>query len=67
MLELTKIERFFNIDQPCPADIPNCEQLREEFLNKLEELRKQSGCSPCKARGIRNHYLHIITGAYGTK
>jgi hypothetical protein len=67
MLELTKIERFFNIDQPCPADIPNCEQLREEFLNKLEELRKQGGCSPCKARGIRNHYLQIITGAYGAK
>ena len=67
MLELTKIERFFNIDQPCPADIPNCEQLREEFLNKMEEFKKQGGCSPCKARGIRNHYLQIITGAYGTK
>lgn len=67
MLELTKIERFFDMNQPCPADIPDCEQHRKDYTNKLEEMKKQNGCSPCKMRGIRNHYLQIITGAYGTK
>jgi hypothetical protein len=65
MLNLERIENFFNGDKPCPEDIPNCAQLRQEYIDTFERIKTQGGCSPCKIRGIRNHYIQIITNAHG--
>lgn len=62
MLPLTKLELFFNVSQPCPPEIVNCDKLREEYNSELQQAQQPTGgCSPCKLRSIRNKYINLIT------
>ena len=67
MLPMQIIDTFFNFDTPCPDSIQNCEGLRKKFTDDVDNARKQPGCSACRIRGIRNHYISIITNGYGSK
>lgn len=51
---------FFDSEQPCPPMIPNCENLRKEFLRERDELRSKSGCTSCMENNLKNKYLMFI-------
>lgn len=61
---LALIDTFFNIDAPCPAEIKDCAQLREEYKLKLAQLGGTAGCSTCKLRNLRNFFTQIIHKNY---
>lgn len=51
---------FFNISEPCPAAIPNCENLRKEYLNELNELKTRGGCTACMEDNLKQKYVMFI-------
>ena len=52
--------KFFNFDEPCPAEIPNCERIRQEYQKELDRYKEQGVCSSCIERSLRNKYITII-------
>lgn len=51
---------FFNLDAPCPNDIPDCEALRENYKKELNDLQSIPGCSGCKINALKSKYMNII-------
>ena len=49
--------QFFNPVLPCPAEIPECDKMRVDFLNEMAELKRRGGCSKCMENGIKNKYI----------
>jgi hypothetical protein len=50
---------FFNFEQPCPSEIPYCEQLRQKYKEELEKL-SATGCSTCKKNTLKSKYIKDI-------
>jgi hypothetical protein len=49
--------KFFNTLTDCPSEIPNCEQLREEYVISLDAMKVRGACSACAERSLRNNFL----------
>lgn len=49
--------KFFNTLTDCPNEIPNCENLREEYVRSLDAMKVKGACSTCAERGLRNNFL----------
>lgn len=54
--------KFFELDQPCPPEIINCELMREEFKKERERIIAAGGCGGCMERALRNKYITLISG-----
>lgn len=54
------IQEFFNFDQPCPPEIPLCEQIRESFKTELNKLEGTSGCSSCAKARLKSRFVEAI-------
>lgn len=54
--------KFFELDQPCPGDILNCELLREEYRKERDKLIASGGCGGCMERALRNKYITLVSG-----
>ena len=52
--------QFFNTLDPCPQEIPDCENLRTEYTKTLDSLKVKSGCSPCAERSLKNAFISRI-------
>lgn len=52
--------QFFNTLDPCPKEIPDCENLRTEYTKTLDSLKVKSGCSPCAERNLKNTFISRI-------
>ena len=52
--------KFFDLAQPCPDNIINCESVREQYKNELEQLRSRGGCGGCMERSLRNKYIVLV-------
>ena len=52
--------KFFNINESCPNKIPNCQELRNEYIKTLDSL-KINGCAPCAERGLKNKFITRLT------
>jgi len=50
---------FFDDTKPCPNEIPNCEQLREDYKKDLEKLN-QTKCSQCAITNLKSRYINKI-------
>jgi len=53
------IDAFFNLDKPCPPEIPLCEKVRQAYLEEVDKA-SQSGCSQCAKNNIKAKYLQAI-------
>jgi len=53
-------QQFFDFDQPCPPEIPNCIKLREDFKTELSDVQKTQNCTSCMERNLRNKYIMFI-------
>jgi hypothetical protein len=54
---MEKIIQFFNFELPCPNEIPECERLRVEYTDNLNNLRRQGGCGACTENKIKNEFI----------
>jgi len=53
-------DEFFDSNKPCPDKINNCEELRKQFLEKVESLKTNGGCSSCRMRNLKANYYLIL-------
>jgi len=51
---------FFNLEQPCPDKIPDCQRIRDEYTNELNKYKEQGICTGCIERSLRTKYATII-------
>jgi hypothetical protein len=54
---MEKIMQFFNYSLPCPVEFANCEALRVEYQDSLEQLKRSGGCSKCVENRIKNDFI----------
>ncbi len=52
---------FFNTAAPCPKEIPDCQNLRQEYLETLDSLKRQGGCNSCAERNLKNNFIKRIS------
>jgi hypothetical protein len=53
------INEFFDLNQPCPDKIPNCQQLREQYQGELR-VKRNTGCKSCDETKVRVKYMEIV-------
>lgn len=58
MEEITS--NFFNTSSPCPKEITDCQNLRQEYLQTLDALKRQGGCNSCAERNLKNNFTNRI-------
>lgn len=56
--EITR--RFFENTVPCPEQVPDCQNLRLEYNQTLEGLKRNGGCSSCQERNLKNTFIAKI-------
>jgi hypothetical protein len=57
------IDEFFNFNGPCPDRVPNCQQLREQYLRDILDLRN-SNCKSCAEANIKASYMGKVWNAF---
>lgn len=57
------IEEFFDLKQPCPSKIPNCQQLRDQYQKDIQTAR-DAKCIPCAETRIKVAYMEIVWKAF---
>ena len=59
---MDKIMQFLDLIQPCPAEVPDCEQLRREYVKDHEDMKKRGGCGQCMERNFKNQWIVKLQG-----
>ena len=54
------ITQFFQMDQPCPIQIKNCQNLRNSYVQRNATLKRQGGCYPCAHNNLRTQTIQNI-------
>jgi uncharacterized protein YnzC (UPF0291/DUF896 family) len=54
--------KFFDASSECPNEIPDCENHRKRYIEELNYLIKNSNCTPCSERKLRNDYINKFKG-----
>jgi len=54
---MEKILIFFEVNQPCPSEIPDCDNLRLQYVTELNDLKRRGGCGTCAERQLRQNYI----------
>jgi hypothetical protein len=55
------LQNFFDLEKPCPEQIKNCADIREQYKGELEALRMRGGCGGCMERSLRNKYIVLTS------
>jgi hypothetical protein len=58
MEEITR--KFFETTEPCPKEIPDCANLRQEYIQTLDSLKRKGGCNACAERQLKNTFTARI-------
>lgn len=51
---------FFNLNGPCPQEITNCKQLREEYITTINNYVKFNACAHCDVQYVHSFYIKKI-------
>jgi hypothetical protein len=51
---------FFSMSEPCPQEIPDCANLRQEYIHTLDGLKRKGGCNSCAERNLKNTFINRI-------
>lgn len=55
------IEEFFNLDLPCPGEVPMCEKVRAAYKEELDKLMSDpQGCSQCAKNGLKSRFMESV-------
>jgi len=57
------ISEFFDFNGPCPDNVPNCQELREQYQKDIQTVRDY-GCRPCAETRIKVKYMEIVWNAF---
>jgi len=60
-------EEMFDKEKVCPEIIPDCEELRKEYLNEIEGLKNRDLCFKCVEKHVKRKYLNIISSYIANK
>lgn len=58
MEEITR--KFFNVDEECPKEIKDCQNLRREFIETFDAIKRRGGCGSCAERQLKNSFTNRI-------
>jgi hypothetical protein len=58
---MDKILAFFEFDKPCPPEIVNCENVRQQYHTEAEDLKTKPGCWGCKEKSLKNKYINLLS------
>ena len=58
MEEITR--KFFTLNEACPPEIPDCDNLRAEYIQTLDALKRGGGCNSCAERQLKNSFTGRI-------
>jgi len=53
--------KFFNLNEPCPDDIINCDSVREQYKKEYQDLTARGACGGCLERSLRNKYIVLLS------
>jgi len=53
------LDTFFDLGQPCPKEIPMCEDIRKAYIKEVEKASK-SGCSRCAQVNIKSKFVEAL-------
>jgi hypothetical protein len=53
------VSEFFELDTPCPPEIPMCDKVRQAYKDEIDKL-SSSGCSQCAKNGIKTKFMEAI-------
>lgn len=53
------LDKFFDENQPCPQEIPLCDEVRKRYNEELKNLTT-TGCSSCAKAGLKSRYIEAI-------
>jgi len=57
----TIVEEFFNLELPCPSEVPMCEKIRDAYRKELKKLETNpSGCSQCQKNSLKGKFLEQV-------
>jgi len=57
----TIVEEFFNLEHPCPCEVPMCEKIRNAYRDELKKLESNpGGCSQCQKNGVKTRFLEQV-------
>lgn len=54
------VTRFFQMDQPCPSEIKDCQSLRNNYIQSNNALKNRPGCYPCNHNNLRTNTVQLI-------
>jgi len=54
---MDQIMQFFDLARDCPAEIPNCQNYRNEYVRELNELKLRGGCGTCIEKQLKQGYM----------
>lgn len=52
--------RFFEPKEDCPDEIPNCSQLREQYMSELNKINNSNSCISCATTRLKSKYINLI-------
>ena len=58
MEEITR--KFFTLNEVCPPEVPDCANLRREFVEALDAMKRGGGCNSCAERQLKNSFTARI-------
>ena len=54
---------FFNFEKPCPETVKNCDELRDNYKNRLQQIESDTSCNGCKKLNLKAEFMtHIWKG-----
>lgn len=51
------IINFFDLNVPCLQSTVKCQELREQYINDINNVQKHASCSSCSIVFIKNEYI----------
>lgn len=60
---MNPVVSFFDLEIPCPEEIPLCRELRQKYVADVEQAKAKS-CKKCEITSIQAKYTTIVWEQY---
>jgi hypothetical protein len=60
-------DEFFNLNEPCPDSIENCQQLRNDYIKALADISHDNNCQGCQLVNLKAEFQTKVWKGYYTK
>jgi hypothetical protein len=60
---MNPVVTFFDLEQPCPPEIPLCRELREKYIQDVQTASAKH-CKKCELTSIKAKYTTVVWEQY---